>query len=214
MLINDLSILGDSYSTFEGCMTPKTSLSWYFNIIKDGLTDLCRKEDTWWSQLSQYFGCCLNCNNSYSGSTICNTGYNGADASKFSFISRMNNLGNPDTILIFGGTNDYWADVPLGLFKYFDWNNQDLFSFRPAMAYMLKNIKEKYRDADIHFIINDVINGDFNESIIAICNYYRISYLKLSNIDKMSNHPSVLGMNQIYLQVRQYLIDKQTKPSQ
>lgn len=45
-------------------------------------------------------------NNSYSGSTVCHTGYQKADYSDRSFATRMDNLGNPDVLLVFGGTND------------------------------------------------------------------------------------------------------------
>ena len=45
-------------------------------------------------------------NNSFSGATICNTGYNQADYSDRSFITRMDKLGCPDIIFIFGATND------------------------------------------------------------------------------------------------------------
>ena len=49
--------------------------------------------------------------NSYSGSTICNTGYRDEDYSDRSFINRTTLLGNPDIILICGGTNDSWANA-------------------------------------------------------------------------------------------------------
>jgi len=40
-------------------------------------------------------------NNSFSGATICNTGYNQADYSDRSFITRMDKLGCPDIIFIY-----------------------------------------------------------------------------------------------------------------
>lgn len=51
-------------------------------------------------------------NESYSGSTICNTGYSGGDASATSFIHRMiESIGQgnalkpkPNIIILFGGT--------------------------------------------------------------------------------------------------------------
>ena len=45
----------------------------------------------------------LERNNSYSGSTVCHTGYKGADYSDRSFITRMVDLGQPDIILVFWG---------------------------------------------------------------------------------------------------------------
>ena len=59
-----------------------------------------------------------NVNNSYSGSTVCHTGYEKADYSDRSFITRIHNLGTPDIILVFGGTNDSWAGAPIGVYQY------------------------------------------------------------------------------------------------
>ena len=86
-------------------------------------------------------------NNSFSGATVCNTGYNKEDYTDRSFISRMDNLGCPDIIFIFGGTNDSWAGSPLGEFQYSGWTKETLYCFRPAMAYMLDHMKKRYRAA-------------------------------------------------------------------
>lgn len=51
-------------------------------------------------------------NNTYSDSTVCNTGYKGADYSVRSFIICMDDLGNLDIILVFEGTNDSWVGYP------------------------------------------------------------------------------------------------------
>lgn len=58
---------------------------------------------------------------SYSSATICNTGYRDEDYSDRSFVTRCTNLGNPDIILICGATNDSWANVPIGEYKYSGW---------------------------------------------------------------------------------------------
>ena len=100
-----VSVLGDSYSTFEGFMTPSCNLSWYAGEDGKGKrNDVSRVEETWWHLLIKKQGWTLEANNSYSGATICFTGYRGEDYSDRSFITRMYNLGNPDIILIFGGT--------------------------------------------------------------------------------------------------------------
>ena len=59
---------------------------------------------TWWHQVIEHKGWKLLKNNSFSGTTICHTGYNGDDYSNRSFVTRMDNLGNPDVIFIFGAT--------------------------------------------------------------------------------------------------------------
>ena len=122
-----VSVLGDSYSTFRG-MIPQG----YAVFYPHDQVDVKEADQTWWAQLIRENGWKLEINNSYSGSTVCNTGYNRADYSDRAFISRVNYIGNPDILFIFGGTNDAWANSPIGEYKYADWTKQDLFSFRPA----------------------------------------------------------------------------------
>ena len=47
-----VSILGDSYSTFEGYLTPDTMDIWYFEGAQDARrTDVKSVSETWWMQL-------------------------------------------------------------------------------------------------------------------------------------------------------------------
>jgi hypothetical protein len=113
-----VAILGDSYSTFEGYNTPDTMEMWYFQKQDLRRTDVSNVRQTWWWQVVNDGGYKLGINNSWSGSTICNTSYNDRDESYKSFLRRMDALGTPDIILIFGGTNDAWAHAPLGNYQY------------------------------------------------------------------------------------------------
>ena len=142
--IKTVSILGDSYSTFQGYLEPDTNYVWYFDGTPRTQTDVTSVTQTWWHQLIKAKGWRLLKNNSFSGSTICNTGYRQEDVTRNSFIARMDNLGGaPDIIYIFGGTNDAWANSPIGDYKYEAWTKQDLYSFRPAMAYMLHHMTNR-----------------------------------------------------------------------
>lgn len=196
-----VSILGDSYSTFEGWLTPDTNLVWYTVPADARRTDVKSVSDTWWHQVMERKGWRLEVNNSYSGSTVCNTGYRGEDYTHESFVTRMAALGAPDVILVFGATNDSWAGVPLGEFKYEGITRADLFSFRPAMAYMLAGLKERYPTAGIYFICNDGLKEDITQSVGEVCRHYGVPVIQLSGIDKKSGHPSVKGMKQIADQV-------------
>ena len=111
-----VSILGDSYSTFENFVEPKTNEMWYFVHPNPDLTDVDDVKQTWWHRLIKESGYKLERNNSYSGSTVCTTGYRGEDYTERAFINRMDNLGSPDILLIFGATNDSWANAPIGEF--------------------------------------------------------------------------------------------------
>lgn len=206
--LKSVSILGDSYSTFEGYLQPDTNFVWYWKKPDRKHTDVSSVAQTWWHLFIKENGYKLCKNNSFSGSTICNTGYNKENYSKRSFIARMNNLGSPDIILILGGTNDSWAGSPIGEYKYNDWTHEELFHFRPAMAYMLSDMKERYPNVEIYFILNNELKEEINESVETICNYYNIECIKLEGIHKISGHPSVKGMRQIADQVKNHIVKK------
>ena len=193
-----VSILGDSYSTFEGYLTPDTMDIWYFHGKQDARrTDVENVGQTWWMQLIKKKNWKLELNNSWSGSTICYTGYRDEDYSRRSFITRVPALGSPDIILIFGGTNDSWANVPIGEFKYSDWRRSDLYTFRPAMACMLAKIKERYPTADVYVISNDGLKPEITGSMEQICKHYDVPMIQLHDISKTAGHPNVQGMMQI-----------------
>lgn len=193
-----VSILGDSYSTFEGYLTPDTMDIWYFENKQDPRrTDVKSVGETWWMQLIKKKNWKLELNNSWSGSTICYTGYGDEDYRLRSFITRVPALGSPDIILIFGGTNDSWSNAPVGEYKYADWRRADLYTFRPAMACMLHKIKERYPTADVYFISNDGLKPEITESMAQICKHYDVPMIQLENISKTAGHPNVKGMTQI-----------------
>lgn len=199
-----LSILGDSYSTFEGYLTPDTNAVWYWNHEWD-CTDVRNVRQTWWHQLLRDTGMRLCVNNSFSGATICHTGYDQADYSDRSFCTRLTNLGSPDIILVFGATNDEWAHAPIGEYKYADWTREDLYKFRPAMAYLLCHLIDHYPNVKLYFILNVILSSDINESVLTVCQHYQVPVIRLENIDKQCGHPNVLGMQQIAQQVEKAL---------
>lgn len=193
-----VSILGDSYSTYEGMVEPDTNLVWYKPVPKEGRpTDVTRPEQTWWKIFIDRNGYELECNNSYSGSTVCNTGYGSRDYSDQSFVTRLTNIGNPDMIIVFGGTNDSWADSPLGEYVWSDWTPRQLYSYRPATAYMISELQRLHPEAEIVVIGNDQVKPEIKTSTAEICNHYGVKYVQLHDIEKMSDHPDSKGMVQI-----------------
>lgn len=196
-----VSVLGDSYSTFYGHVTPESNICWYGVPDEKKENDVTKVEETWWHLLIEEHGLQLECNNSFSGATICNTGYKQADFSDRSFVTRMENLGNPDIILIFGGTNDSWAGVPIGEFQYEGWTKESLYSFRPAFARMLDYMMKRYPRARIFNITNTELSEEITTSMNEICAHYGICNILLHDIDKQWGHPSVQGMKSICLQV-------------
>lgn len=195
-----VAILGDSYSTFAGYLSPATNFPWYSADLNSDIAknnDVHSVEQTWWHQFVTKMGYELVCNNSFSGSTICHTGYNKEDYTDRSFITRLHHLGNPDIILIFGGTNDSWAGVPIGEYQYEGWTNADLYNFRPAFAYMLHNLLQLYPQAKIYNITNSELSEAVTVSADEICRHYNVPNLLLKDVEKQWGHPSVKGMEAI-----------------
>lgn len=195
-----ISILGDSYSTFKGYVLPDSNYVWYPQEKAEN-NDVQDVRQLWWQQLIRQGGYRLCQNNSFSGATICNTGYDKADYSDRSYCTRLWHLGSPDVILVFGGTNDTWAKSPVGDFKYSSWESGDLYQFRPAMAYLLAHLQNRYPGTDLYVIINDILSDDITASMKTICDHYQVPYIQLHDIDKQWGHPSQKGMRQIADQV-------------
>ena len=80
--LKSVSILGDSYSTFEGYVQPDTNFVWYLKTPPKGRkTDMVSVRNTWWHQFIKENNYRLCVNNSFSGATICHTGYRSEDLS-------------------------------------------------------------------------------------------------------------------------------------
>lgn len=200
-----VAILGDSYSTFEGYI-PEGNASWYFTH-RQGDNDVTDVEQTWWRQFCQAAGYELVLNESWSGSTICNTGYEGKPCPDWSFIARMANVAaaDPDLILVFGGTNDSWAGSPIGEMKHSGWTEEDLASYLPACCHMLDYLTSEVPEARVICIINTELKPEITQGMIDVCNHYGAEYLLLQDIDKLWGHPSIKGMAQICAQLTDFV---------
>ena len=187
-----VSILGDSYSTFTGII-PSNYATFYPNDRND-VTEI---EQTWWSLYLKAKGYELDKNDSWGGTTICGTGYGRMDASRNNFISRVDSLGNPDIIFVFGGTNDAWANSPMGEYQYSDWTKEDCKNFRPALACLIDMLQKRYSKAEICFILNSELKDQVNESMREVCKHFNVKLVELHDIEKQNGHPSISGMKSI-----------------
>ncbi len=204
MNLKNVLIIGDSYSTFKGWVPDGFGTS--YSEEETDQTDVRRVEETWWHQVITETDSKLVMNNSWSGSTICHTGYNGQDLSNIkSFIYRFDCLKESaffknneiNTVFVFGGTNDSWANSPIGEFKYSNWEKQDLYSFRPAICYLLDSLKKTLPDARIICLINCDLKDDITNGIKTACEYYGVESIKFEKVEKMHGHPTVNGMRDI-----------------
>ena len=199
-----VSILGDSYSTFDGYI-PEGNATWYYNHNQNGRTDVIDVRQTWWWQLISEGNYLLGSNESYSGSTVSFTGYRGEDYSDRSFITRLPRIVPSDILLIFGGTNDSWVGGPMGDYKYRNFTRGHFYEFRPAMGKLLIEAQNRFPGTRIVFIINSDLRDDIVESIKEVCRRCAVEYIELHDIDKKSSHPSIQGMTQIKDQILNFL---------
>jgi hypothetical protein len=197
--MKNIAIMGDSYSTFDGSI-PQGYLSYYPKL------DVQTKEDTWWDKMVGKTGVNLVLNDSWSGSTICYTGWRKEDCSQTSsFICRYRKLkaagffqqNEIDTLFVFGGTNDSWADSPLGEMMLSGWSETDLYNVLPAICYLISILKEDMPQLNVVFIINSGLKEEIVQCIKRAAVYYGISAISLGEIQKENGHPTAQGMTDI-----------------
>ena len=199
-------ILGDSYSTFEG-QNP-IGYAVYYTRSAD-YTKVHAVKETWWHRLITATESRLVMNNSWSGSTVCYTGYGGYSPDQ-SMVKRiglhltdgMANGEKIDTLFILGATNDSWNDSPVGEVKYENWTDEDLCACIPAFCRILDHVRTTSPEVRIINIINgDCLRKEITDGMIEACGHYGAEYVVLSGIDLTEGHPTVRGMRQIADQV-------------
>ena len=202
-----ISILGDSITTYGGsvsdpndsryspagnkytypgnrCRYPQTSL---------GVTD---PNQTFWMQLINKFGLELDINDSWAGSKVSWDGHTESTdigANKYigsqTRIDHLNDYGTPDIVLINGGTNDIFGNVPLGNVDYtdpseiVDYTALPTYPFADAYRTMLVRIMNTYPTARIVCILPNYATYDIEktdkycEVIKEYCDMYGLMYI-------------------------------------
>lgn len=203
-----LVLLGDSYTTFAGCI-PEGNWAFY---PRDAVPDVTDADQTWWRQLMRMRNLRLLCNESSSGTTI-STRVREVHTPADAFVSRMKralgpegvNGEKPQLILIMGGTNDSWLDNELGQMQHENWTDETLLQILPASCYMMDYITRNNPDALILFMLNTDLREEVAQGLVDVCAHYGVPVLALQDISKKSGHPDVEGMRQIAQQVDEWL---------
>ncbi len=180
------SILGDSFSTYSGlCPVP-----WFPH------DDIQHPFHTWWKLFECESGSAVEQNDSWSGSCISYIGLDGSGTEvNSSYVNRVKSLRKADLFIIEGGTNDGYRDQP-GSFKYGNWTENDFKYFRPAVAYVIDYLQNKYPEARLVFFLNNHIRQNYRESVHTICDHYGITVYDMAVEDKDMEgvHPTRRGM--------------------
>lgn len=207
----NLSILGDSISTFSGYSNDATNTNNTIGsnaIYYNGSNIITNVNDTWWMQTANETGMNLLVNNSWSGDQVSNKGMNRA-------MQLHDNTGenagtNPDIIAVYLGINDIKDGVTLANFT----TNYDT---------MVSNIKNTYPEADVFLFthipyyyssatLKEITNEDlekFNDAIRNIAEEKECYVVDLFNdsginstnfkdyMGDMGLHPNQSGMDAI-----------------
>ena len=122
-----LSILGDSISTFGVPDQSNATGTWTYpgNRCRYPQNNLLTNvDDMYWKRIIDRYGMTLGINESWAGSMVSNT--QSSDSGDYgpnrciSSVTRISHLGengNPDVILVYGGTNDAGKSVEIGTFN-------------------------------------------------------------------------------------------------
>ena len=130
-----VSIMGDSISTFEGCIPEENAV--YYAGEKCAETNVRAMDDTWWGLLIERLGLRLLNNGSYSGSKVCGDEFPfGASKARAAQLVRTDAW--PDMIIVFLGINDYGGGVEGGVER-----------FRRDYRRLLANVREVSPDAQV-----------------------------------------------------------------
>jgi hypothetical protein len=204
----NFSVIGDSWSAIKDFVQPSTNLYWYPSTEPSAGgyntgNDVASYEDMWWYLFALQFRCRLIRNNAFSGSTIAIN----PQLPTRSFISRDSDIGDvPELIIVLGTRNDD-SNSQLGEYKYSDWTEADLETYRPAVAKLLDDLKKKYIGATILFVSNSAQTA-YKNSAQTICTHYNVPFLQLSltNEQYTGSHPNKSGMSSICEQIINKLI--------
>ena len=203
-MIGKLFILGDSYSTFKGHIVREDAFYYRPEETDPPSVMTMKLEETWWHRFITRTGATLIRNDSWSGSTICYTGYLGDCSSTSSFIYRYRTLRDEgffkenriDTLIVFGGTNDTWVPSPLGEERGYS-SEEDLYFALPAIKCLMSEMKRDLPATRLVYVINTELNEKIADCFKSEAKRLGILAVELQNIEKIDGHPTPFGMSQI-----------------
>lgn len=196
----NISILGDSISTFSGISNDATNTNSTIagNAVWYPRGGIDKSSEMWWAQTAEATGMNVLVNNSWSGSRV----LNGSGAAYQTRCEQLHdntgdNAGtNPDVIAVYIGINDFNAGLALGSFEKLSdvYSEKDGYitpeTVAQAYAIMVYKTIKKYETADV-FLFTLPENGSnrdtatlvkYNEMIKKIAAYFDCYVVDIANI--------------------------------
>ncbi|GEM_PF-3466767 len=223
-----VGVIGDSISTFWGYMN--TSYSQFYpasDAVSAGGTGTVQSVEKtyWWKVIYEKMSCGTldrNLTNSWSGTRVITEG--GVKG----FVDRAYEFGDPDIILIHGGTNDMNQKTPMGNYDYdLPMGQLNDACYRSAYIKLIKMLQTRYPGVQLIVIVGDRLSYyeynntdpslDYATSTINIANHFGLPIVDFTDGAKSYNglpkskgsHPDATGMQQmadkIYETCKDYL---------
>ena len=153
-------------------------------------------------------------NNSFSGSSICNTVREWLDKTS-SFLSRFDRLvqecffqeNEVNTVFILGATNDSWSNAPVGEVQFDHFEKQDLYSVLPALCCLIARMQAAIPGVRIVQVVNTGLKDEIVAGMKAASEHFKTDIVFLHDVEKIAGHPTVKGMEQIKDQILEQLAE-------
>ena len=104
-----------------------------------------------------------------------------------------------DELWIFGGTNDSWANSPIGEITYGEISREEKFKVLPGFSALLA-LAKSLPLGRVLVLLNTELKSEIEEGFAEIAAHYGVPALQLHDIHKKDGHPTAKGMAEIAAQ--------------
>ena len=187
-----LSVMGDSISSHS-----KYNSNAYYSSSSMSVNKM------WWQITADRLGMDIEKINAISGRRLTDTGVGNTSA-----VESWYNIGNPDVLICYIGTNDFLKGVDLGEFPS-DINStskDDTDNITGAYVYMINKIRQSRPNTEIILCTlprslssskADYSIGTLNARIRTIANKFGLSYIDFASLSFGGVHPNANGQSQL-----------------
>lgn len=193
------SVLGDSLSSYTGCVTPSDNLCWYPANPCSNNSKFTSPTNCWWYKFAEKFDIDMLRDNAYSGAPVSFMGWGDELIGPYrtqrrkaligsysqSFVKRAWNVADPDLIIVAGLANDGYTGAAEGSPVYSGWaepaTDEDAFTCSaavPALCQVFDTLKTQHPNAKIVFV---KCVGKAESSLKTVCDHYGVQLVDFNN---------------------------------